>query len=186
MPTSTRWTLPILPAADQLAGQAEPVVRAAAGSRSARCACCSRRLDHLAAFGDRQRQRLLAVHVLARLAGVDRHQRVPVVGRGDDDGVDVLAVEQLAVVADTPSHFPPACSTLFTAAASRLESTSHTAAALLMNFLRLLMPCPPTPMCPVTIRSLAPNARLGTSYGQRDRAGGRGAGGQKLSTGVHL
>ena len=29
----------------------------------------------------------------------------------------------------------------------------------------MLNPCPPTPMCAVTIRSLAPKARNGTKYG---------------------
>ena len=55
-------------------------------------------LDHGLALGDGQRQRLLAVDVLALAHGVDGDQGVPVVGRGDDDGVDVLAVEQLAEV----------------------------------------------------------------------------------------
>ena len=45
-----------------------------------------------------RRQRLLAVDVLLGLAGGHEVQGVPVVGRGDDDGVEVLAVEQLAEV----------------------------------------------------------------------------------------
>ena len=53
---------------------------------------------HLAALDDGQRERLLHVHVLAGIAGVDEHQRVPVVGRGDDDRVDVFVVQQLVVV----------------------------------------------------------------------------------------
>ena len=57
------------------------------------------RIDHRAAFGDHQRQRLLAIDVLAALAGGDRRQCVPVVGRGDRHRVDVLAVQQLAIVA---------------------------------------------------------------------------------------
>ena len=44
------------------------------------------------------RQRLLDVDVLPRRAGVDGDRRVPVVGRGDQDGVEVLAVEQFLVV----------------------------------------------------------------------------------------
>src|SRR5262249_40300534 len=39
-----------------------------------------------------------AVDVLAGLHGVNADLGVPVVGRADDDGVDVAAVEQLAVV----------------------------------------------------------------------------------------
>ena len=52
-----------------------------------------------AALGDRQRRGLLQVDVLARLDGRDRRQRVPVVRRADHDRVDVLAREQVAVVA---------------------------------------------------------------------------------------
>ena len=58
----------------------------------------ARRLDHQPAFADREAHRLLGIDVLAGLAGVDADQRPPVVGRGRDDGVDVLAVEQLAIV----------------------------------------------------------------------------------------
>ena len=55
------------------------------------------------------------VDVLAGLAGVDGLQGVPVVRRADDDGVDVLAVEQLAVVVCTCGGLPP----IFLAAKSR-------------------------------------------------------------------
>src|SRR5437762_4730735 len=44
------------------------------------------------------RDRLLEVHVLALGQGFERHGRVPVVGGGDDDGVHVRAIEDLAVV----------------------------------------------------------------------------------------
>ncbi len=43
-------------------------------------------------------QRLLAIHVLARLHGVDRGQRVPVIRDGDQYGVDVAAIAQVAEV----------------------------------------------------------------------------------------
>ena len=56
------------------------------------------RLDHLPAFEDVVRCRLLDVHVLAGLAGPDRRQRVPVVGRGERNGVDRLVVEHRAIV----------------------------------------------------------------------------------------
>ena len=55
-------------------------------------------LDHPPAFADVVADRLLDVDVLARLAGPDRGQGVPVVRRGDRDGVDVLVVEDLAEV----------------------------------------------------------------------------------------
>jgi hypothetical protein len=57
-----------------------------------------RRVHHRPAFRDRQRQRLLDVNVLPRLAGVDHLKRVPMVGCVDDDRIDVLAIEQPAVV----------------------------------------------------------------------------------------
>src|SRR5262249_49930124 len=58
------------------------------------------RLDHGAALGDAQRQRLLDADVLAGLAGVGGHQGVAGVGSADDDGVEVATVEELAVVAE--------------------------------------------------------------------------------------
>ena len=58
------------------------------------------RLDHLAAFGDGEAHRFLAVNVLARLAGVDERQRMPMVRRGDDHRVDLFQVEHLAVVGE--------------------------------------------------------------------------------------
>src|ERR1035437_2010482 len=49
-------------------------------------------------FEDIMRARLLDVDVLAGAARVDGHQRVPVIGGGDRDGVDRLVFQQLAVV----------------------------------------------------------------------------------------
>ena len=59
----------------------------------------SDRLDERASLGDGQR-RLLAEHVLARLQGHQRDRHVPVVGRGDDHGVDVLAGDEVAEIGD--------------------------------------------------------------------------------------
>src|SRR5205807_72784 len=44
--------------------------------------------------------RLFDVDVFARLAGPDGHQRVPVVGRGNRDGVKILVLQCLADVLD--------------------------------------------------------------------------------------
>jgi hypothetical protein len=55
--------------------------------------------DHPAAFLQRVGEGLLDVDVLARPARVDGLEGVPVVRRGDEDRVDVLVVEKLAVVA---------------------------------------------------------------------------------------
>src|SRR5205823_3263728 len=56
-----------------------------------------RRLDHAPAL-DVVRDRLLDVDVLARLAGPDGGQGVPVVGGGDGHGGDVLVLEDVADV----------------------------------------------------------------------------------------
>jgi hypothetical protein len=55
-------------------------------------------VDHLPAHLDLVGQRLLAIDVLAGRAGIDEHGAVPVVRRGDQDRVDILALEQLPVV----------------------------------------------------------------------------------------
>jgi hypothetical protein len=56
------------------------------------------RLDHLAALEDRVRRGLLDVDVLARLAGPNGRQRMPMVWGRDNDRIDVLIVQQLAQV----------------------------------------------------------------------------------------
>src|SRR5579871_6962598 len=53
----------------------------------------------LAAFKPVVRARLLHVNIFAGLAGPDRNERVPVIGRGDGDGVNIFVLEQLADVA---------------------------------------------------------------------------------------
>ena len=120
-----------------------------AASRTARVSC------------DRVGQRLLAVDVLAQ---ADRHQRrdgVRVVGRGDDDGVEVLAlVEHLAevdvlplrrVVRDAP------CSRLRSSTSQTRRSFSDETPS------RLARPRPPAPMMPT----------LSCSLGLLDFAGAR-------------
>ena len=77
-------------------GEAGPLARAVRGLDDP--FVLGRRLDHPAAFEDRVGRGLLDVYVLARLTRPDRRQGVPVVGRRDDDGIDVLVVEQLAQV----------------------------------------------------------------------------------------
>ena len=52
--------------------------------------------DELAALESIVRAGLLDVDVFAGLAGPDGHQRVPVIGSGDGDGVDLLVFEELA------------------------------------------------------------------------------------------
>src|SRR5436853_410292 len=57
------------------------------------------RLHQQQCLFDGERQRLLAVDVLTLAHGVDGAEGVPVVRRGDQDGVDVLIVVQFAEVA---------------------------------------------------------------------------------------
>ncbi len=54
--------------------------------------------DDFAAFHKVVRAGLLYVHILARLASPDGRQRVPVVGRGNADGVNGLVVEYLTEI----------------------------------------------------------------------------------------
>ncbi len=56
--------------------------------------------QHPLALAQHVRQGLLDVDVLAGGAGEDGHQRVPVVGRRDDHGVDVRAIEHAAEVVE--------------------------------------------------------------------------------------
>ena len=87
--------------AHDFAGQPEVQVRAllAADLEDALGLPCH--LEQGLALVDGQGERLLAIHVLAAPQGGDGGQRVPVVGRGDDHGVDVFAGAKLAEVAVT-------------------------------------------------------------------------------------
>ena len=55
-------------------------------------------LDHLDAFFGRAAQGLFDIDVLAGSDRIEQHPVMPVLGRGDDHGVDVLVVEQLSIV----------------------------------------------------------------------------------------
>ena len=54
--------------------------------------------EQLLALVDRKCQRFFAVHIFARAAGVDDHLCVPMIGRADDDDIDVLAFQHVAIV----------------------------------------------------------------------------------------
>ena len=56
------------------------------------------RRDHQRAFAEGLGLGLLAIHVLAVAAGLDHDDRVPMVGRGTMDGVDIRAGQQVAEV----------------------------------------------------------------------------------------
>ena len=57
-------------------------------------------------------ERLFDVDVFAGVAGVDGHRYVPMVGAGDQDRIDILAIEDLAIVLgghrlwNPPARFP--------------------------------------------------------------------------------
>ena len=55
-------------------------------------------LDHGGPFAGVVREGLFDVDILAGGAGVDRNGRVPVIGSGDEDRVDIAAVQDGAVI----------------------------------------------------------------------------------------
>ena len=67
----------------------------------------ARGLDDLRPIGVDVDHRLLEVDVLAGLHRIDGGRLVPVVGRRDQDGIDILARENLAVVAGGEDVRPP-------------------------------------------------------------------------------
>ena len=85
--------------ADQLDRQAEHAAEIgsllAAGLQDA-AGVLDRLLDRQR-LGDGQRQRLLAVDVLAGLEGLDGDLGMPVVGRGDEQAIERLVVDEVAV-----------------------------------------------------------------------------------------
>ena len=93
-----KGTLPSLPERTNSAACAE--LRAAAPLRADLhdAVVPPGRLDHAPAFDEVVRDRLLDVDVLARLAGPDGRQGVPVVGRGDHQGVDIAILQDTAHV----------------------------------------------------------------------------------------
>jgi hypothetical protein len=50
-------------------------------------------LYHLTAFMNGETQRLFNIHILASAAGVDHLQGMPVIGRGDHHGVDIVLAQ---------------------------------------------------------------------------------------------
>ena len=87
---------------DQFCGIPELRRRALLAANLKNAPGCVDRVAQLPSLGDGQRGGLLQVHVLAGAHGGYCDQRVPVIRRADDDGVDVAIGEQLAVVAVRP------------------------------------------------------------------------------------
>ena len=65
----------------------------------------ARRGQHRLPFGDVHADRLLNVDVGAGLRRLDHRQRVPVIGRGDEDDVEILLREHLAIIAERARRF---------------------------------------------------------------------------------
>ena len=84
--------------ADELAGDAVHRHRALLAADLEDTVVAARGFDQRAALGDVEGERLLRVDILAGLAGVDRAENALMVGGGDDDAIDILQVEQRAVV----------------------------------------------------------------------------------------
>ena len=107
-----------------------------------------------------RRHRLFDVDVLAGAAGVGGDARVRVVPGGDDHGVDVLAVEQAAVVGNCATSPPGDLGALLAGGRPRRrQSATHwMPSARLASPMRYL-PRPPVPMMPRRMRSLAPGTR---------------------------
>ena len=73
--------------ADTLAADLKDAVRGADG------------VDNLRAIGVDVNHRLFEIDILASLHGVDCGLLVPMVGRGDEDGINILAGKDLTVIA---------------------------------------------------------------------------------------
>jgi hypothetical protein len=91
-----------LPAADRCGGPAEqfPLVAALLRADLECLAALGDRLDEQLAFVDGQRERLLAVDMLASRQGGECDRRVPMVGCADRHRFDIRPIEQLAIVLD--------------------------------------------------------------------------------------
>ena len=136
------------------------------------------------------------VDVLARLAGPDRLQGVPVVRRGQAHGVDRLVVQELAVVGVArglacrrPSRARPAAASMRFSSQSHIAAISTWSAAICRRAPQWdTRPRPPSPTTPTRKRSAAPawpramagTARVGGGDGrgfQKRAAVGQGHGG---------
>src|SRR5262249_50033487 len=80
--------------ADQLAGAAEIAVGTLLAAGLENAAMLLDRVRHGSALGDGQRERLLAINVLAGAGGGDDRDGVPVIRRANNHSVHVLARQQ--------------------------------------------------------------------------------------------
>src|SRR5207249_2063647 len=101
-PGAGRRGLAQLAGADQLGGPGQAGTAAALRAQLDHAVVLAGGLDHAPAFAEVVAGRLFHVDVLAGLAGPDRGQRVPVVGRGHDDRVEGLVLQDPAQVLFDP------------------------------------------------------------------------------------
>ena len=86
------------PAADEIDGRLKVAAAALLQARLDHAAVPPGGGHHLLAFPDVVRDRFFDVNVFSRLARQNGHRRVPMVGRGDHDGIDGSIVEDSAEV----------------------------------------------------------------------------------------
>ena len=84
--------------ADEFAGEPEIAVAALLAADLKDALVVAHGFHEALAFVDGEGERLLAVNILAGLHREQVYKRVPVVGRARDDGVDVVALHELAKV----------------------------------------------------------------------------------------
>ena len=114
-------------------------------------------LEQQSAFAEVVAARLLHVDVLARLAGQNGRRGVPVIGRGDDHGVDRLVVEHAPQV----GHRVLGTDLFLRPAAARLVRVADVGdVGDPANSSASPAPRPPQPMTPTVKRSLAPAALI--------------------------
>ncbi len=85
--------------ADEFAGEAKALAAALLRARLENNFIVAHGLNDVPALVNRERERLLAVHIFFRLGRPDVDERVPMVRRRLHDGVNVVAFQHLAEVA---------------------------------------------------------------------------------------
>jgi len=101
------------------------------------------RFDHRATLGNRQRHRLFAVNVLTSFGGHNGHHRMPVVGRDNSDGVNIIAGQKLAEIHVCSAFFED--TRLFLAAIVVFDYSLSTQSPKIVAFPPIPVPMPVLP-----------------------------------------
>ena len=96
--TVTDFEFADAPGAHHFAGEAEFAAGALLAADLKNAGVAVDGVDQVFGFADGEGERLFAVDILAGGAGGGGEQAVPVIGRGDEDGVDFLAVQEVVIV----------------------------------------------------------------------------------------